>query len=80
MQHYFRLYLDKPFIVLLNSKRGNERFNTIKEVYNIEGRFFKDSEKPNLSLLTTPLKINSAKINFYRKISLKYLKKNLFIL
>ena len=76
----FSILLISLLLFFSKSKRGNERFNTIKVVYNIEGRLFKDSEKPNLSLLTTPLKINSTKINFYRKISLEYLKKNLFIL
>ena len=75
----FSIIFNKPFVVFLNSYRGNERFNTIKEIYGIKDRFFLNLQKPKISLLTTPLKINYSRINFYRKISLDYLKKNLNI-
>ena len=72
-------FFNKPFVVFLNSYRGNERFKTIKELYDIKDRFFEKLQKPNLNLLKTPLKINFTKINIYRNISLNYLKKNLNI-
>ena len=47
----FSIIFNKPFVVFLNSDRGNERFKTIKEVFGIKDRFFKSLEKPNLNLL-----------------------------
>ena len=76
----FSIIFNKPFIVFLNSARGNGRFKTIKEVYGIKDRFFSLLQKPNMSLLTTPLKVNYTSINLYRNISLEYLKKNLNII
>ena len=76
----FAIIFNKPFVVFLYNWRGIGRFNTIKEVYGIKDRFFNNSKKPNLSLLKTPLKINYTLINFYKKISLEYLKKNLNII
>ena len=76
----FSIIFNKPFIVFLNSARGNGRFKTIKEVYGIKDRFFSLLQKPNMSLLTTPLKVNHTSINLYRNISLEYLKKNLNII
>ena len=75
----FAILFNKPFVVFLNSNRGNGRFQTIKEVFGIKNRFFNNSQKPNLSLLNTPLKINYTSINYYRNISLEFLKKNLNI-
>jgi hypothetical protein len=76
----FSIIFKKPFVVFLNSRRGNGRFKTIKEVYGIKDRFFNNLEKPNLSLLNTPLKINYTSVNFYRNISIEFLKKNLNIM
>ena len=76
----FAILFNKPFVVFLNSVRGNERFKTIKEVYGIKNRFFKKTQKPNLNLLNTPLKINYTSIIYYRNISIEYLKKNLNII
>ena len=76
----FAIIFNKPFIVFLNSARGNGRFKTIIDVYGIKDRFFNSLQKPNISLLTTPLKINYTNINLYRNISLEYLKKNLNII
>ena len=71
----FAIIFNKPFVVFLNSRRGNGRFDTIKEIYGIKDRFFNLLQKPNLSLLTIPLKINHTRINYFRNISLEYLKK-----
>ena len=71
----FAILFNKPFVVFLNSNRGNGRFQTIKEVFGIKNRFFNNSQKPNLSLLNIPLKINYTSINYYRNISLEFLKK-----
>ena len=76
----FAIIFNKPFVVFLNKYRGIERFKTIKEIYGIKDRFINILQKPNLSLLAIPLKINYTSINFYRKISIEYLKKHLNII
>ena len=80
MPHYLQLYLINLLLFFLNKYRGIERFKTIKEVYGIKDRFFNILQKPNLCLLETPLKINYTSINFYRKISIEYLKKHLNVI
>ena len=54
----FSIIFNKPFVVFVNKNRGNERFNTIKEVYGIKDRFFDIYENPRIDLLLTPLKVN----------------------
>ena len=76
----FSIIFNKPFVAFTNINRGNERFNTIKEVYGIKSRFFDIHKSPSLDLLFTPLRFNNTIINFYRNISIEYLKKNLNIL
>ena len=75
----FAIIFNKPFIAFLKNTRGNERFKTIEELYGIRNRIFRKNQKPNLSLLTTPLKINNNIIKYYKNISLNYLRKNLNI-
>ena len=74
------IIFNKIFVVFVNKNRGNERFNTIKEVYGIKDRFFDIYENPRIDLLLTPLKVNYTIINYFRNISIKYLKENLKIL
>ena len=76
----FSIIFNKPFVAFININRGNERFNTIKEVYGIKDRFFDIYKNPSLDLLLTPLNFNYTIINYYRNISIEYLKKNLNIL
>jgi hypothetical protein len=76
----FSTIFNKPFVVFTNINRGNERFNTTKEVYGTKDRFFDMYKNPSLDLLLTPLRYNYIIINYYRNISIQYLKKNLNIL
>ena len=73
----FSIIFNKPFVVFTNTDRGKERFNTLKEVYGIKDRFFDKNDKPSIDLLLTPLNLNYTTINYYRGISIEYLKKNL---
>ena len=76
----FAIIFNKPFVVFLSKYRGIERFKTIMNVYGIKDRFINILQEPNLNLLSTPLKINYTNINFFRKISIEYLKKHLNII
>ena len=75
----FSIIFNKPFVTFLKSIRGNERFNTIMEVFGIKDRFFGENKWPSLDLLSTPLNLNYTIIDYYRNISINYLKKNLKI-
>ncbi len=73
----FSIIFEKPFVAFVGGFRGKERFNTLIEVFGIKDRIFDKSGEPTLDLLNTPLNINYTTINYYRNISLHYLKQNL---
>ena len=73
----FSIIFEKPFVAFTSSNVEDERFNTLIEVFGVKGRFFDKSGKPTLDLLNTPLNFNYSSINYYRNISLHYLKQNL---
>ena len=75
----FSILFNKPFAAFSNGKRLDERFNTLIELFGIQDRFFGKFERPTLDILNTPLNLNYTNINYYRNISLNYLKKNLNI-
>ena len=76
----FSIIFNKPFVCFHNKKIGSSRFDTIRDIYGIKDRFFDENETPDLNLLNTPLIMNNTSIDYYRDISLNYLKKNLNIL
>ena len=76
----FSIIFNKPFIAFYSKELGSERFFTIRDIYGIKDRFFDINENPNLNLLNTPLIMNYTSIEYYRNISLNYLKKNLNII
>lgn len=73
----FSIIFNKPFISFVYELYGKERFNTLREVFNLGNRIFDYKSKPNIELLETPLKINKYLLKSLKKQSIKYLKKNL---
>jgi len=77
----FSIIFKKPFISYLNIKRGNIRFISLIEIFNLGKRiiFPKNFKNVNINLLKTPLSINQTLFNYLKNISINYLKKNLNI-
>jgi len=75
----FSIIFKKPFVAFNPEKRGNERFNTLKEVYGLQKRIVSKNNQPNISLLTEPLDVDKKVFNDLRSKSIDYLKKNLGI-
>lgn len=75
----FSIIFKKPFISYLNVIRGNDRFISLIETFNLSKRiiFPKDFKKVSINLLQTPLNINQSLINNLKDHSISYLKKNL---
>ena len=77
----FSIIFNKPFISFLNRKRGKGRFDSLKEIFNLENRILDINVlNPNINLLLKPLNINRTLLNELKKYSINYIKKNLNIL
>lgn len=77
----FSIIFNKPFITFINSIRGSSRFFSLNETFNLKNRIVypvKD-QKPEVKLLSKPLKINQNSLNRFKKISINFLKKNIFL-
>jgi len=75
----FSIIFGKPFVAFNPKKRGNDRFNTLKEVYGLKKRIASEENPPNISLLTEPFDVDMNIIDEIKKQSNNYLKKNLEI-
>ena len=73
----FSIIFNKSFITFVYEKSGNDRFNTLKEVFNLGNRIYNLSSEPDITLLETPLIINRTLLNKLKEKSINYLKKNL---
>ena len=73
----FSIIFNKPFISF--EKKSDERFNSLKDLLEINERIFKYNEEPNINLLKKKLNINKLKLNELKYKSLNYLKKKLNI-
>ena len=78
----FSIIFNKPFITFINSIGGKGRFNSLKEIFNIENRIidFLSFNKLDIKLLLVPPNINNTLLDQLRNFSNNYLKKNLGIL
>ena len=78
----FSILFNKPFISFINKARGKGRFDSLKEVFNLEKRIIDPYFFNNLSidLLLEPLNINQTLLEELKTFSINYLKKNLGIL
>ena len=81
----FSIMFNKPFISFIDTNTrnlGKGRFDSLKEVFNLENRIFDPLENTNISLnllLETP-NINKTLFNELKRFSINYIKKNLGIL
>ena len=73
----FSIMFKKPFITFIYKNGNNDRFDSLKEIFNIKNRIVLYNKKPNISLLTIPLNINQNYIELLKTQSIDYLKKNL---
>ena len=75
----FSIIFNKPFISFSNQKRGKARFDSLKEIFNLEKRIIEPSgySNININLLLEPLNINQTIFNKYKAFSINYLKYNL---
>lgn len=75
----FSIIFNKPFISFSNSLRGKARFDSLKEVFHLENRIIESSNcsNININLLIEFPNINKNLIKELKKLSLKFLKKNL---
>ena len=76
----FSIIFKKPFISFSPLINGIERFNTLKEVFDLKQRIFDYNYRsiPDINLLKKSININK-NLNLIKKQSLDYLKKNLKI-
>ena len=74
----FSIIFNKPFISFVYNERGKERFNSLKEIFNISNRIYNEKTNPDIDLIETPLNINKKIFNHLKRKSLHFLKNNLF--
>lgn len=75
----FSIIFKKPFVAFNPEERGNERFNTLKDVYGLKKRIVSKNNQPSISLLTDPFDVDMKIFNELKEKSINYLKKNLGI-
>ena len=73
----FSLIFNKPFISFVYEENGRERFNSLKEVFNLKNRIYNYKSTPDPKLLDIPLNINKNLLRKLKKQSINYLKNNL---
>ena len=76
----FSIIFNKPFISFVYKERGKERFNSLKELFNLNNRIYNYDDSPDIHLLETPLNINQKFLKSLKKKSINFLKSNLFSL
>lgn len=73
----FSIIFNKPFISFVIKERGNERFNSLKYIFNISDRIFEIDSNPDINLLEKPLYINKSKYKYLKRESINFLKNHL---
>ena len=73
----FSIIFKKPFITFLNENTGKERFNSLKEIFDIGNRLYDINTIPKISLLEEPLNLDMNIFYSLKKKSISFLKKNL---
>ena len=73
----FSIIFNKPFISFINKDRGKGRFDSLKEVFNLNNRIIYHLNQSNIdiNLLIKQPNINQTLLNHLRNISINYLKK-----
>ena len=73
----FSIIFNKPFITFLYENTGKERFNSLKDIFDIGNRLFEINSNPKISLLEEPLNLKMNKFYSFKNKSIKFLIKNL---
>ena len=73
----FSLIFNKSFISFVYDENGRERFNTLKEVFNLQNRIYDYKSIPDPKILDIPLYINKNLLSKLKKLSINFLKNNL---
>ena len=74
---YFFIIFNKSFISFVYDENGRERFNTLKEVFNLQNRIYDYKSIPDPKILDIPLYINKNLLSKLKKLSINFLKNNL---
>lgn len=69
----FSIIFNKPFVCVLNEKRGLGRFSSLINVFNIKERFFTNPKDIDINLLKKTLNVGE-QYNKYKEISMNFLK------
>lgn len=78
----FSILFEKPFFSIINYRRGNTRFTSLKKALNIHDRILcplKDNFINKTHLLIEKFTVNKTLFDSMKKKSMNFLKKNLFI-
>jgi hypothetical protein len=75
----FSIKFNKPFLSFINRLRGKGRFDSLKEVFDLENRIIDTLNEKiiDINLLNKPLNLNYTLFSELQNFSLNYLKKNL---
>jgi len=75
----FSIKFNKPFLSFINRFRGKGRFDSLKEVFNLENRIIDTiyNNTIDINLLNTPLILNNTLYFELQNFSMNYLKRNL---
>ena len=75
----FSIIFEKPFMAFVNIQRGNARFFSLNQIFELKDRivFKKKFEKKDIEILQTFPKINMTKFQILKQQSLLFIKKNL---
>ena len=60
----FSIIFNKPFISFIYEFNGKERFNSLKEILNINDRIYDLNSTPSIKLIEMPLNINKTLLSF----------------
>ncbi len=71
------IIFNKPFISFVYDSQGRERFNTLKEVFNLDNRIYDCKSIPDLKILDIPLNIDQNLLRQLKRQSIDFLIKNL---
>ena len=73
----FSIIFRKPFVTFIYKYGNNDRFDSLKRIFNIGNRIFEYNKIPNFNLLTLPLDIDQNLFDLLKTKSIEYLKNNL---
>ena len=75
----FSVLFERPFITFNHNETGIERLKSFSELLGFEERIVYNNQTPNITLLSTPLKINKTTFIKKKEESINYIKNNLHL-